>query len=715
MISRNTDMKRLTLLIIVLFTIISGILFAQNENQNWDWQWGKSSEISNAFRSLGIRTDFNNDFYSYYWYIDSITIGDTSFQHYGGFPNYQDFNLAIIKNHSNGEFIEAIDIYTPQKEMISMVDVEIDQESNIFVYGTFRDTVFINNNLVTAKDEPRNIFLIKLSNDFQFLWGKTIYSSAQDDCGGLVISKDNSIYLSAKHHTYGNDTVTRIVNYLDQDSAIIGHGLNSLLKIDSDGNLLWRREIRDLPIGEASTRNTIFGEDDHIYVVGESSNSLIIEGDTLYNPNYPNYGYSQYIVQYDEDGNKHNAFFIDIDHFSIYYWNFVVNDSSNYYISGILWQTVVFGSDTIEITGDSLGSIIAKMDSSFHPIWYEHVITKNQVFPRFLINLFDDSLAFATSTTGVFTFAGVNFFFGNKEEVILGLFNPTGELISYQVTQATNGLNIFKFWIDNCGNYVINGHYSGIAYFGNDTIHTVLPYERYNAKNFRYKPQPLDIPNDTIGCEELTLFGPEGYLYYKWNDELLNQNWFLVTNTGTINLKVANEDGCWFEGEINVTIFPEIQLSLGEDTTIYLTDTLELNTYGTCEFYLWSTGDTTSALTIPASDLQIGNNQIWLKVNNGPCFASDTINVIVIDNSVIEELYKHTVLIYPNPANNRLNIINNSNAIIESVCVYNLTGQKIVNTKPLNNSIDILKLQTGMYIIELVSNQWKVRRKLIIK
>ena len=109
------NMKKLPLLVFIFLTINSGILFAQTED--WDWQWAKSN-ITNSGWSPGIRTDFFNNSYSFYYYVDSIIIGDTSFRHLVAYPSGQDLNLAIIKRNSNGKFLKAVDIYTPKNEMV---------------------------------------------------------------------------------------------------------------------------------------------------------------------------------------------------------------------------------------------------------------------------------------------------------------------------------------------------------------------------------------------------------------------------------------------------------------------------------------------------------------------------------------------------------------------------------------------------------------------
>ncbi|MCD4725965.1 MAG: T9SS type A sorting domain-containing protein [Bacteroidales bacterium] len=71
--------------------------------------------------------------------------------------------------------------------------------------------------------------------------------------------------------------------------------------------------------------------------------------------------------------------------------------------------------------------------------------------------------------------------------------------------------------------------------------------------------------------------------------------------------------------------------------------------------------------------------------------------------------------IYPNPANDILSISCKDGATIEKVIIYNQMGQKVFEGELSNNTVDVSSLHPGMYIIELINQEWKVRRKLIVE
>jgi hypothetical protein len=72
--------------------------------------------------------------------------------------------------------------------------------------------------------------------------------------------------------------------------------------------------------------------------------------------------------------------------------------------------------------------------------------------------------------------------------------------------------------------------------------------------------------------------------------------------------------------------------------------------------------------------------------------------------------------IYPNPANNILTIVSHTVGI-ENINIYNLNGQLVLNKKLNNNhnTINVSSLEAGIYIIDILSENTSVKRKLVIE
>ncbi len=119
---------------------------------------------------------------------------------------------------------------------------------------------------------------------------------------------------------------------------------------------------------------------------------------------------------------------------------------------------------------------------------------------------------------------------------------------------------------------------------------------------------------DTIVCEKLILTAPSDYYWYLWNDSLSNSNEYVVNQTGLVTLSCANENACWTIPDsiyIIVDEMPEISL---KDTSMKLSDTLVFELPEGYDSYLWSTGDTSSQITLPGQELGIGLSEIWVTV-----------------------------------------------------------------------------------------------------
>ena len=104
------------------------------------------------------------------------------------------------------------------------------------------------------------------------------------------------------------------------------------------------------------------------------------------------------------------------------------------------------------------------------------------------------------------------------------------------------------------------------------------------------------------------------------------------------------------------------------------------------------------------------NTLFYYKKGGLECGIPDSTIVGIDDALQVESKF----IIFPNPANRHLTISSKDGTTIEEVVIYNQTGQIVHQEKPVSNIIDISDLQPGMYIIEVVSGQRKLRKKLMI-
>ncbi|WP_421877566.1 glycoside hydrolase family 9 protein [Marinoscillum sp.] len=71
-----------------------------------------------------------------------------------------------------------------------------------------------------------------------------------------------------------------------------------------------------------------------------------------------------------------------------------------------------------------------------------------------------------------------------------------------------------------------------------------------------------------------------------------------------------------------------------------------------------------------------------------------------------------TGVLYPNPANDRLNV-RMDNGVVEKVLFYHLSGELVKSYEPVGDEIDLKPLPAGVYLISIISKNQKISRKLV--
>jgi hypothetical protein len=73
--------------------------------------------------------------------------------------------------------------------------------------------------------------------------------------------------------------------------------------------------------------------------------------------------------------------------------------------------------------------------------------------------------------------------------------------------------------------------------------------------------------------------------------------------------------------------------------------------------------------------------------------------------------------LYPNPADNTINISTQSNIMVQTVNIFNALGQSVksdtIGNLSKTSTIDITNLKTGTYFIEILTDSGKTTRKFI--
>lgn len=117
---------------------------------------------------------------------------------------------------------------------------------------------------------------------------------------------------------------------------------------------------------------------------------------------------------------------------------------------------------------------------------------------------------------------------------------------------------------------------------------------------------------------------------------------------------------------------------------------------------LWNLGsNSTSVRTHPESWEGSQLNHI-----GGPNPTVNTLSVRALDTSNLS--------VYPNPVKDILNI-NINDIEINSISIYNTLGKQVFQTQVLEESIDVSSFAKGLYLVNIISNEKQITKKIIIE
>jgi len=697
-------MKKILSSILIIFSISFQLtLHAQSNNWEWDWAYNSNDSAVGPVLSI-ISSDRMNNYYFYAPYVTDIYFPDTSFHHSGNYSS----NCVIAKYNTNGKLLNTLDIYTMPNLGIRNVESVTDYDKNVYIAGSFQERIFFQNTYLNHGNNPYiehpDVFILKLNQDYEVIWADIISGSFQDRMDGIAISQDEKIYIATSH--YGTISAPTTVSYLSQDTVSFNTNFISVTQFNTDKSINWRRDV--LGVGFEYLR---MGKDGNIYLFGNALQNIIIDDDTLFNPNNPVGGNCSFVVSFSPTGQVLQKRFLDP---KIYNIDFIANADGTHYLSGYIIDTAVFNQDTLINPPNYTKLYIAKTDHDFNYIWYKIYEERNSDWEGyFKLNSLNNKAIFTINIKRDFEFCDTLLHLGVLQSHIIGMLNTNGDLVNIKSIKRVSSISSNKTFLDQCSKLVFGFYFMGTAYLGEDTVKSFKHTETDGllARLSLEQQEPFSLGKDTTVCNQLTIFGPENYQYYLWNDSIENESSLTVSQSGEYNLAYSNNNICWQYDTIFIQIDESFQISLGLDTLIKLTDSIQFILGNDYDSYLWSDGTETNTMLAVGSQYGVGDFPIWVNVTKGVCEGSDTISLKIVDGSGIAEINNQLINISPIPCHDVLNIsFKNTPSYKHKLLIFNLNGrllQKLI-LKNKKTILNVENLKTGHYILLIEDSKYNI-------
>lgn len=355
------------------------------------WEWALSVPASNDdnFNS-DIQADLSGNLYTVGLINDQITLGDSTYQNTGGSDGYiAKYSETVILLWSTHVLVSGSG---------SHFKVTTDGYDNLYVAGTFSDTLTVAGNSVFSNDGSSDIFLIKFNSSNDVQWVKNYGGVDPDELGDMDADQLGNVILTGKfsgstniegislNSTNGHDFIFQVnsagnISWVEQfgdsfnwgttvsiksNSNIIVSGIYNtvfeiqgsslqspatpslpeadaafLAEFDSNGNLVWLKQAN---LGSNSKVLLELDRSDAIYIGGNFFEEVFMVGDSTHT------GPAGYIAKYDPLGNAQWSRQI-----GDFYFNWVsgiaFDAANNLFVNGLLTSAVTFGGQSYHENG----------------------------------------------------------------------------------------------------------------------------------------------------------------------------------------------------------------------------------------------------------------------------------------------------------------------------------------------------------------------------
>ena len=172
----------------------------------------------------------------------------------------------IAKYDAEGNFIWVKSL--GGSEIDDAISIAIDQQNNIVCSGFFNETIDLNTGIEAdsvSSNGSTDIYFLKLDNDGNYLWGKTIGGGFLDLAKSLALDPGGNIYLTGFYNWTVDFDPDPFQSHLND--AHIGQDI-FVAKYNPDGQYIWAKSIRGEG-GDDEGNILIAPSTDRFYIGGE--------------------------------------------------------------------------------------------------------------------------------------------------------------------------------------------------------------------------------------------------------------------------------------------------------------------------------------------------------------------------------------------------------------------------------------------------------------
>jgi len=220
----------------------------------------------------------------------------------------------------------------------------------------------------------------------------------------------------------------------------------------------------------------------------------------------------------------------------------------------------------------------------------------------------------------------------------------------------------------------------------------------------------------------LHLDAGEGFISYDWANGLGRERTFDVTLGGEYPLALVTTNGCMIHDTVGVIELPRLVVNLGNDTTIADTSRIVLSAGENYAGYLWNNGTTKPENLINGIELKEGLNIVKVSVTSDKgCLGADVmvINMVRTMPNQLSELVSGSCYLFPNPTNDLITVYFTMPFKSLMLTVHDLMGKELLThavsgyVKNLPIEFNLGTLPKGLYTLNIKTERGIATRKIV--
>lgn len=551
----------------------------------------------------------------------------------------------------------------------------VDANGNVYSTGRFRQTTNFdpgNTNITEVAMLYGDVYVQKLSPTGSFLWVKVFKSEFTMERSYLTLDSNNNVYVTSQFK--GSIDLDPSVG-IDVHSVLSPYSSSYVVKLNSNGDYIWGKHFNF-----GSTNNPGI-ETNGIEI--DNNNNILLTGEFQSSIDFDLGNTTQFST-----GTPRNNFLMKMDSNGEFIWNkvFATNPYGFYVINDI----EIDSQNNIILAGGTYGSVYLNPPTG-------NFVSSDINFPDLAIVKLNENGGFLWSKIAQGTIVGST----NSSEQANAIVVDASDNIyfsGYFCKKINLEPSNTNFILEN----VITNSNTSSPFFGKMNSNGAMLWARKldGASYFNVSGRNSSIIEITDDGNVLIGMNYIGTFDYIINGVSGSNTTYYTTSTGGLTgLSLA---------EINPTNGDYLNMyHLNNPSNLFFSAFTTKNNYayisGDFSFTL-DCGNSVSITTAAGSNSG-GNDAFTIKIAYGA----------TLDTEESTKL-SDTIILYPNPVSNQLNISTN-NQKINKITLSDFTGKNLDNiqvdlTKSTHN-VDVSQLASGTYILTIFTEETIISKKIL--